>query len=131
MLLSLLFYYTDRDPRKPFSLEVAKPFISFFLFSACMHSPALGVLRDPLGVDEELKRFTKLYVQLHVALNVEKKLIELPDIFRAYWRDFGGNHVAVVGVVRRHHTRQFSDTAKQIKPKVVFMTVDWTPYIIV
>ncbi len=117
----------DRDPRKAFALEIAKPLITFSLFSSSSTSPALSVLRDPAAVDTELKRNAKMYIQQHVKFIAEQNVVELPDLFRVFWKDFGGNRANVLSLLRKYHTRQFSDSVKAAKPKIHFIPMDWTP----
>jgi hypothetical protein len=66
----------------------------------------------------------------NVALDSKKNVLRLPDIMRVYWKDFGGERNSVVNLVRRHHSKQFSDTVKASRPKITFHPMDWTPAIV-
>jgi hypothetical protein len=81
-------------------------------------------------LDEELRKYTKLFVAHNIVLDTKKNTLKLPDIMRVYWKDFGGERNSVVNLVRRHHTKQFSDTVKQCKPKVTFHAMDWIPILV-
>lgn len=89
--------YLDRDPRKAYALESPVPNISFGLFTACLSSPILTILRDPQTAESDLKNCGRLFITRNVKINVqmisylgqEKKIVELPQLFSIYWQDFG------------------------------------------
>lgn len=85
------------------------------------------MLRDPSALEDEFKRCTKLFVQYYVKYLPDKKAVELPEVLRIFWNDFGGTRGPVIAMIRRHHTRQFSEAVKQANPRVNFVTMDWTP----
>ena len=126
-----LTFFVERDPRKAFALDVPKPLLTFCLFNITSTSPVLTVLRDANTVDAELKRCTKLFIQQHVKFDDEQKVVELPDLFRVFWKDFGGNRNNVLLMLRKYHNKVFSDAVKAAKPKINFTTMDWTPMLII
>ena len=131
--------FKDKDPRKAFSLQVAKPFISFALFSISVSSPALAVLRDIKDIDHELEKLAQSYITEYVRLNVEKKVIYLPEIFRVYWKDFGSKNENIRGEVikkiYKYSSKKVSSALKalidsNVRPSISFDVHDWTPQLI-
>ena len=48
--------------------------------------------------------------------------------FRIYWKDFGDSKRSVISLIRRHHTKEFSELVKNrhgLRNK--FFPIDWTP----
>jgi hypothetical protein len=89
-------------------IKEPKPLITFCLFTASISSPPLTVLKDPFNLDDDLKRCAKAYVQQHVRLNVVKNTIEMPEIFRYYWKDFGGTRNSMFQLLKEYHTSAFN-----------------------
>jgi hypothetical protein len=127
----LCYYRAEKDPRKAYALDGAKPLLTFCLFSISSTSPVLTVLRDHLNVDSELKRCARLYIQQHVKFDQSANVVELPDLFRVFWKDFGGNRANVLTMLRKFHTKSFSEKVKASKPKINFIPMDWTPMLII
>ncbi len=131
--------FKDKDPRKVFALQVAKPFVSFALFTISVSSPALTVLRDIKDIDHELEKLAQLFITEYVRLNVEKKVIYLPEIFRVYWKDFGNKNEnirsEVIKKIYKYSSKNFSTALKalidgNVKPSISFDVHDWTPQLI-
>ena len=112
------------------ALDIPKPLLTFCLFTISSTSPVLTVLRDAQNVDTELKRCTKLYIQQHVRFDAATNMVELPDLFRVFWKDFGGNRSNVLTMLRKFHTKTFSDNVKASRPKINFIPMEWTPMFI-
>lgn len=91
----------DRDPRKQYALDKPKPNISFFLFCGSISSPALSILRNPNDIDDDLKQAGKSFVSrfVHLQSSSSKKIVQLPQIFSAYWLDFGKKREKVLKYV--------------------------------
>lgn len=128
-------FFSDKDPRKAFALEDPWPNVSFCLFSACVSSPALVVLKDFNTVESEMKRHTRKYFQEHVKIDPVQKSVELPGLMRIYWSDFGGNRSKVLKIISQMSGPSFAAEMKPylvdgLKPKVEFAQLDWTPMII-
>jgi hypothetical protein len=136
--------FSERDPRYPFRLTEPVPNVTFCLFSICMTSPVLCILQETDNKkkfnekhkperskhESELEHYAALFIRQHVRLDVDKKLLELPDILRIYTKDFGGDKSSVVRFARRKHTKEFAEKVAKLQPKVTFISVDWTPALI-
>eukprot|EP01038_Epipyxis_sp_PR26KG_P006958 gene6958-9513_t len=127
--------FGDRDPRKAYILEEARPNVSFCLFTACVSSPSLVILKNVALVDEEMKKFARRYIQTNVRLDPIQKSVELPGLIKIYWADFGGNRAKVLKMIYNMSEAQFASDLKPYmasiegtKPKVEFAPVDWTPF---
>jgi hypothetical protein len=79
--------FKDRDPRFAFSIHKPIPFISFVLFTACESSPSLIILRDCKTIREDLSRCFSDFIAQYVRMNMEKKIVFLPEIMRIYWKE--------------------------------------------
>jgi hypothetical protein len=132
--LTISISFTDKDPRREFALEEARPNVSFVLFSACASSPALVTLKDRATIEQDLKRHARRFFQDHIKLDPVQKSIELPGLIRVYWSDFGGHRVKVLRMISLLAGSQFSADIKPYlgtdpgaKPKVEFAPIDWRP----
>lgn len=118
--------FSDKDPRKAFALEEAKPFVSFCLFTASFSSPVLTVLQSPEFVDEELKQCGKFFCTKNVKLyyNGNLSIIQLPQLFSIYWGDFGNKRKRVLKTVYRLLPSN-TPLAEEIKSKVNSQDTGW------
>jgi len=142
--LIVALYNADKDHRRAFALRLARPLVTFCLFTASGSSPPLVVLRDPTRVDEEMRRCAISYMD-HFAYiegsGTGPKTVWLPDVLRFYWKDFGGNRAKVLHNVMKLVNREMqvkldaiitasNTSATASKPKVNFISFDWTEMIV-
>lgn len=126
----------ERDPRLEFSLKAPKPLVSFCLFTCCVSSPPLTVLKDVSQVDEDIRRSAINYLSHFSYVDSKSKTAFVPDVVRFYWRDFGGNRNKVLQNVAklttsplRHQIEELVEGANA-KPRVNFIAYDWNETII-
>jgi hypothetical protein len=140
-----LFPPLEKDHRRAFALRLARPLVTFCLFTASGSSPPLVVLRDPTRVDEEMRRCAISYMDhfayIEGSTNDGPKTVWLPDVLRFYWKDFGGNRAKVLHNVMKLVNREMqvkldaiisasNTSATASKPKVNFISFDWTEMIV-
>lgn len=127
--------FKDRDPRKYLALNIPKPFLTFVLFNSCPSSPSVRILREPKELDHELEKYASKYIEEMVRLDMDKKIVYLPELFRIYWKDFGGSRNEVIRKLYKYGPKSFSNNLKEmadkgIKPNIVFDVLDWSPMLI-
>jgi len=132
--LTISTTFHERDPRRKYILEEARPNISFVLCSVCVSSPALVVLKDVETLDAEVKHYARRYFHEFVRLDPDNKCIVLPELIKYYWADFGGNRAKVLKTIAQISGAQFATAMKPfispaagVKAKVEFSKFDWSP----
>ena len=124
------------DPRSAVALSIAKPFISFQLFTICASSPSLAVMKDPMSLDYDLEKALTAFIAEYVRLDLDKRVLHLPDTFRIYWKDFGGSRNAIIRLLYKFGPKGFSVNLKQMtdngpRPSIIFSNYDWAPSLII
>jgi len=130
--LTISITFPERDPRRKYILQEARPNISFVLCNACVSSPALVVLKSPDSVNEEMKHYARRFLTEYVVLDPGNKTITLPGLLKYYWADFGGNRARVMKVIAQIAGSQFATDLKPylsavdgMRAKVEFAKFDW------
>ncbi len=137
--------FSEKDHRRTFALQLPKPLVSFCLYNICVSSPPLVVLRDPNKLDEEMRRCAISYLDrfafIETNVQTKAKTVWLPDLIRFYWKDFGGNRTKVLQNVMKLSQKEMQVKLEAIilasnsgnannKPKVNFISYDWTETIV-
>ena len=133
----------EKDHRRAFALRLARPLVTFCLFNASGSSPPLVVLREPTKVEEEMRRCAISYMFhfAYIEYGATGKTVWLPDVLRFYWKDFGGNRAKVLHNVMKLVGRDVqvkldaiiaasNSSSTASKPKVNFISFDWTEMIV-
>ena len=101
------------------------------------------MLRDPSRIDEEMRRCASAYMDhfAYIETTSTSKTVWLPDVLRFYWKDFGGNRAKVLHNVLKLSNKEMQVKLEAIitacnsssttsKPKVNFISYDWTEVIV-
>jgi len=129
--------FKDKDPRKSFAMTISKPFVSFALFTACNSSPPLHILREGANIDHDLEKCAAHFLAEYVRIDVDRRTVFLPEIFKIYWQDFGGHRKDIIKLLLIHAPKKLSDTLKAMLkqdknlPSLVFDNLDWSPTFVI
>jgi hypothetical protein len=69
---------------------VAKPFITFALFTATQETPPMTIFTDADNLDEQLKEAGRVFVRMYVEARRETYTITIPGVFKYFMEDFNG-----------------------------------------
>eukprot|EP00602_Paraphysomonas_sp_CaronLab_P003946 CAMPEP_0185018462 /NCGR_PEP_ID=MMETSP1103-20130426/1172_1 /TAXON_ID=36769 /ORGANISM="Paraphysomonas bandaiensis, Strain Caron Lab Isolate" /LENGTH=1414 /DNA_ID=CAMNT_0027548275 /DNA_START=447 /DNA_END=4691 /DNA_ORIENTATION=- len=125
-------HVSERSPKVAFALKKPMPLVTFTLFQAAVSSPPLTTLWDPSSVESELKRAAAAYLHSHARVDSKTRTLLLPEVFKWYWRDFGGSKKAVLNTVLLligRDSKLYDDITKyvdQTKPRISHIPYDWT-----
>jgi len=135
------FSFSDKDPRKVFSLQRPCPLISFVLFTAISVSPALTILKKPATVYGELSKCVSNYTYQYVSIKREATafrityIVTLPAVFKTFWKDFGQKQDDVLMFISQYIPPPISENIKNMVKSgayytLSFGTYDWSPLIV-
>ena len=114
-----------RDPRLAWAPPRFDPRIHFGLYTASRSSPDLEAFR-PEGLGEQLGRSAQRYLDRHVTVDVDTRVVRLPSTFRWYAGDFGEGDEEVLAFVR--DIMPDDERTRVLRAAAIEMTIQYTEY---
>ena len=89
-----------------------------------------------MSLDYDLEKALTAFIAEYVRLDLDKRVLHLPDTFRIYWKDFGGSRNAIIRLLYKFGPKGFSVNLKQMtdngpRPSIIFSNYDWAPSLII
>lgn len=115
------------DPRAAYITLLADARVHFGMYSACRSSPALRVFHGK-AIEDELETATRDFLWRTVEVSPDGAVVRVPEIFKWYAGDFGGDDGVLEFVVARMEDQTTVDRidARLGRVSIHYLKHDWT-----
>lgn len=119
--------FERNDPRAGYITLLADARVHFGMYSACRSSPGLRVFHGT-SIEDELETATRDYLWRTVEVSPDGAVLRVPEIFKWYGADFGGDDDVMHFVVARIEDQATVDRidARLGRVSIQYHKHDWT-----